>query len=114
MRAAPDRLILGDNCAVMAEPAARPGRADQPDLRRSAVLHEPQATRHALAAGRTRASPEDWALAEGYADDWPDLDAYLEFLYQRLALMHRLLSPTRDPVPAPGLARQFLCAGAAG
>ncbi len=32
-------------------------------------------------------------MAEGYPDSWADLDAYLDFLYQRLVLMHRLLKP---------------------
>jgi len=32
-------------------------------------------------------------LADGYHDHWHDLDDYLDFLYQRLALMYRLLSP---------------------
>ena len=31
-------------------------------------------------------------MAEGYRDSWPDLNAYLDFLYQRLGLMKRLLS----------------------
>jgi adenine specific DNA methylase Mod len=32
-------------------------------------------------------------MAEGYHDHWEDLDSYLDFLYQRLSIMHRLLSP---------------------
>jgi DNA modification methylase len=32
-------------------------------------------------------------LAEGYHDDWDHLDSYLDFLYQRLSIMYRLLSP---------------------
>jgi DNA modification methylase len=32
-------------------------------------------------------------LVAGYQDSWPDLDSYLQFLYERLSLMHRLLSP---------------------
>ena len=32
-------------------------------------------------------------MAEGYQDNWQDLDSYLDFLYQRLILMHRLLAP---------------------
>lgn len=38
--------------------------------------------------------PKDWQLADGYGDDWNSLDDYLQFLYDRLRLMHRLLSPT--------------------
>lgn len=43
--------------------------------------------------GEDSRRPEEWQLAEGYADRWPNLDAYLDYLYPRLALMHRLLSP---------------------
>ncbi len=43
--------------------------------------------------GEDSRRPQTWRLAEGYEDDWEDLDAYLEFLYPRLALMHRLLAP---------------------
>ena len=44
--------------------------------------------------GEDSRRPREWQLAEGYADHWPDLDAYLDFLYPRLALMYRLLAPT--------------------
>lgn len=43
--------------------------------------------------GEDSRRPETWQLAEGYADSWKSLDAYLEFLYPRLVLMHRLLAP---------------------
>ena len=33
-------------------------------------------------------------MAEGYPDDWGDLDHYLDMLYPRLVLMHRLLAKT--------------------
>jgi DNA modification methylase len=46
-----------------------------------------------IGRGEDSRKPTEWALAEGYADSWPDLDAYLEFLYQRLGLMYRLLAP---------------------
>jgi DNA modification methylase len=32
-------------------------------------------------------------MAEGYHDDWQDVDSYLDFLYMRLAVMYRLLAP---------------------
>ncbi len=38
--------------------------------------------------------PKEWRLTEGYPDHWPDLDSYLDMLYPRLVLMHRLLSST--------------------
>ncbi len=43
--------------------------------------------------GEDSRRPQTWRLAEGYDDDWEDLDEYLDFLYPRLALMHRLLAP---------------------
>jgi DNA modification methylase len=46
-----------------------------------------------IGRGEDSRKPKDWQLAEGYLDHWPDLDAYLDFLYPRLALMYRLLSP---------------------
>ncbi len=47
-----------------------------------------------IGRGEDSRRPQDWQLAEGYPDDWPDLDAYLDMLYPRLALMRRLLAPT--------------------
>jgi hypothetical protein len=32
-------------------------------------------------------------MAEGYPDHWPDLESYLDMLYPRLQMMHRLLTP---------------------
>jgi DNA modification methylase len=46
-----------------------------------------------IGRGEDSRKPEEWQLTEGYRDHWPDLDAYLDFLYQRLALMYRLLAP---------------------
>ncbi len=46
-----------------------------------------------IGRGEDSRKPEEWALAEGYPDHWLDLDTYLDFLYQRLELMYRLLSP---------------------
>jgi DNA modification methylase len=37
--------------------------------------------------------PQEWQMVEGYGDQWQDMDAYLNFLYPRLALMVRLLAP---------------------
>jgi DNA modification methylase len=42
--------------------------------------------------GEDSRKPSKWKLAEGYHDAWPDLDSYLQFLYERLSLMVRLLS----------------------
>ena len=47
-----------------------------------------------IGRGEDSRRPKEWQLAEGYADRFTTLDAYLDFLYPRLALMYRLLSPT--------------------
>ena len=46
-----------------------------------------------IGRGEDSRKPAGWALADGYLDSWQDLDAYLDFIYQRLALMYRLLAP---------------------
>ncbi len=46
-----------------------------------------------IGRGEDSRKPEDWQLADGYHDAWDGLDAYLQFLYERLALMVRLLAP---------------------
>ena len=46
-----------------------------------------------IGRGEDSRKPDEWQLAEGYQDNWSDLDSYLDFLYQRLALMYRLLAP---------------------
>lgn len=86
------RLILGDNLSVMA--ALLPefeGRihliyADPPFF-----TNRKYSAR--IGRGEDSRKPQDWKLADGYHDHWEDLDSYLDFLYQRLALMYRLLSP---------------------
>ena len=86
------RLILGDNLAVMA--ALLPEYEGRIHL---IYADPPFFTNRKYSArigrGEDSRRPEGWALAEGYPDYWPNLDAYLDFLYQRLALMHRLLAP---------------------
>ncbi len=86
------RLIMGDNLSIMA--------ALLPELegKISLMYADPPFftnKKYSARIGRREDSrrPDEWELAEGYLDSWPNLDAYLEFLYQRLALMHRLLSP---------------------
>jgi DNA modification methylase len=86
-------LILGDNLPVMQ--ALVPEYQGRIDL---IYADPPFFTNRKYAArigrGENSRKPEDWALAEGYGDSWVDLDAYLEFLYQRLAAMYQLLSPS--------------------
>lgn len=87
------RLILGDNLRVM--PALLADLENRIDL---IYVDPPFFTNRSYAArigrGEDSRKPGEWSLAEGYVDHWPDLDAYLDFLYQRLLLIYRLLSPT--------------------
>lgn len=46
-----------------------------------------------IGRGEDSRKPAEWKLAEGYHDNWETLDSYIDFLYQRLAMMHRLLAP---------------------
>lgn len=90
---APDnQLILGDNLAVMA--ALLPEYEGRIDL---IYTDPPFFTNRAYPArigrGEDSRKPQEWQLAEGYGDHWDNLDAYIDFLYQRLALMARLLAP---------------------
>ncbi|HUI89584.1 MAG TPA: DNA methyltransferase [Anaerolineales bacterium] len=87
-----NRLILGDNLSIMAALLA------EFECRVDLVYADPPFftnRKYSARIGRGEDSrkPDEWALAEGYHDHWPNLDTYLDFLYQRLDLMHRLLSP---------------------
>jgi len=87
------QLILGDNLPVMS--ALLPEYEGKLDL----IYADPPFftnRRYPMRIGRGEDSrkPKEWQLAEGYPDHWPDLEAYLDMLYPRLALMHRLLSAT--------------------
>ena len=86
------RLILGDNLPIMA--ALLPEYEGRIDL---IYADPPFFTNRKYSArigrGEDSRKPDEWQLVEGYQDHWPDLDAYLDFLYQRLALMYRLLAP---------------------
>lgn len=85
------RLILGDNLRVMW--ALLPDFEGKIDL---IYADPPFFTNRGYPArigrGEDSRQPEGWELAEGYQDEWEDLDAYLDMLYPRLVLMHRLLS----------------------
>ncbi len=86
------RLIMGDNLSVMA--ALLPEYEGHINL----IYADPPFFTNRnfnarIGRGEDSRKPEEWKLAEGYQDDWNDLDAYLEFLYQRLSLMYRLLAP---------------------
>jgi DNA modification methylase len=88
-----NRLILGDNLSIMS--ALLPEYEGRIDL----IYTDPPFftnKRYPARVGRGEDSrrPQEWKLAEGYPDNWQDIDAYLDMLYPRLALMHRLLAPT--------------------
>lgn len=86
------RLILGNNLSVMA--ALLPDYEGRINL---IYADPPFFTNRKFSArigrGEDSRKPDEWELADGYHDDWHDLDEYLDFLYQRLALMYRLLAP---------------------
>jgi DNA modification methylase len=87
-----NRLILGDNLAIMA--ALLPKYEGRINL----IYADPpfftnRKFNARIGRGEDSRKPDLWQLAEGYHDNWSGLDAYLDFLYQRLALMYRLLTP---------------------
>jgi DNA modification methylase len=88
-----NRLYLGDNLKIMA--ALLPEYAGRVDL---IYADPPFFTNKDFSArigrGENSRHPADWRLSEGYTDHWTDIDDYLNFLYPRLEMMHRLLSPT--------------------
>jgi len=86
------RLILGDNLAVMA--ALLPEYEGKINL----IYADPpfftnRKFNARIGRGEDSRKPDEWKLVDGYQDDWSNLDEYLDFLYQRLALMYRLLAP---------------------
>ncbi len=86
-----DRLILGDNLAVMSDLVPElEGRIQLIYLDPPFFTNRKYPAR--IGRGEDSRKPADWALAEGYHDSWPDLDSYLDFLYQRLLFCHRLLA----------------------
>jgi site-specific DNA-methyltransferase (adenine-specific) len=88
-----DHIILGDNLPIMAALLAEyEGKIDL-------IYADPPffTNRHypaRIGRGEDSRKPHEWQLAEGYPDHWLNIEAYLDMLYPRLALMHRLLSPT--------------------
>lgn len=86
------RIFLGDNLRVMA--ALLPEFEGRVDL----IYADPpfftnKQYRARIGRGEDSRRPQDWQMAEGYGDHWADLDAYLDFLHPRLALMYLLLAP---------------------
>ncbi|TFG48000.1 MAG: site-specific DNA-methyltransferase [Anaerolineales bacterium] len=88
-----NRLILGDNLRVMSALLEEyEGKIDLIYTDPPFFTNKDYAAR--VGRGEDSRKPEEWQLAEGYPDEWDDLDSYLDMLYPRLRLMHRLLSPT--------------------
>ena len=85
-------LFLGDNLRIM--DSLLPDYENRIDL----IYADPPFftnKRYPARIGRGEDSrqPQGWKMAEGYGDHWENIDAYLDFLYPRLALMYRLLAP---------------------
>lgn len=87
------KLIHGDNLEVMAallrnyEGKVNLVYADPPFFTNKKFSAR-------IGRGEDSRKPKQWKLAEGYHDNWDDLDSYLDFLHQRLSLMFSLLAPT--------------------
>lgn len=87
------RLILGDNLSVMSSLLSRyEGKinliyADPPFFTNRKYPAR-------IGRGEDSRKPAEWQMADGYHDHWDSLDTYLDFLYQRLAIMYRLLAPS--------------------
>jgi DNA modification methylase len=86
-----NRLILGDNLAVM--------DALLEDLRgafRVIYCDPPFATgkgfRRRIGGGEDSRKPETWRTGEGYDDSWDSIEEYLSMLYPRLVRMRDLLA----------------------
>ena len=87
-----NRIILGENLSTMV--ALLPEYEGRINL---IYVDPPFFTNRKYPArigrGEDSRKPGQWELGEGYHDHWADLDSYLDFLYQRLAGIYRLLSP---------------------
>lgn len=88
-----NRLYLGDNFALMAS------LLDEYEGKVDLIYADPPFFTNRkftarIGRGEDSRKPAEWQLAEGYGDSWLDLDEYIQFLYERLLLMHRLLAPT--------------------
>jgi DNA modification methylase len=88
-----NRLILGDNLQIMnslmADYEGKIGLiyADPPFFTNKGYSAR-------IGRGEDSRKPGDWELAEGYPDEWTDMESYLDMLYPRLQQIYKLLSPT--------------------
>jgi site-specific DNA-methyltransferase (adenine-specific) len=94
LKSQPDsQLILGENLAVMSALLEEyEGKLDLIYADPPFFTNRRYSTR--IGRGEDSRKPKEWLLAEGYPDDWSNLDSYLDMLYPRLVMMHRLLSAT--------------------
>lgn len=88
-----NRLYLGDNFAVMSS------LLEEYDSKIDLIYADPPFFTNRkfparIGRGEDSRKPAEWKLAEGYGDSWNNLDEYIQFLFERLWLMHRLLSPS--------------------
>ena len=88
---AENRLILGENLSVMVS------LLPEYEGRISLIYIDPPFFTNRkyparIGRGEDSRKPDQWELAEGYHDHWENLDSYLDFLYQRLTVIYRLLS----------------------
>lgn len=87
-----NHLYLGDNLHVMSalmktyENEIGLIYADPPFLTGKAYAAR-------IGRGEDSRQPSEWRTTDGYLDTWQDGAEYLDMLYPRLKLMHRLLSP---------------------
>jgi DNA modification methylase len=87
-----NRLFLGDNLSLMnALLADYEGRINLMYADPPFFTNRNYPAR--IGRGEDSRRPEQWQMTEGYHDNWHGLDSYLDFLYQRLAVMYRLLAP---------------------
>lgn len=87
-----NRLFQGDNLGIM--------RALLPEYegRIQLIYADPpfftnRSYQARIGRGEDSRKPAGWQLTEGYPDNWSSLDHYLQFMYERLELMTRLLAP---------------------
>ncbi|MGH2620648.1 MAG: DNA-methyltransferase, partial [Anaerolineales bacterium] len=89
----PNRLILGDSLGVMAALLAQfEGQVDL--IYADPPFHSGKTYRARTGRAEDSRRPSAWQTTGGFVDAWSGLPEYLDMLYPRLVLMHRLLAET--------------------
>ncbi|HEY4666359.1 MAG TPA: site-specific DNA-methyltransferase [Anaerolineales bacterium] len=89
----PNRLILGDSLGVMAALLAQfEGQVDL--IYADPPFHSGKTYRARTGRSEDSRRPSAWQTTTGFEDAWSGLPEYLNMLYPRLVLMHRLLAET--------------------